>query len=97
MWLYGDDDQVTEAGTMNIFVVVKNDDGDLELITPPLNGLILPGITRASILDLAQEMGRIKVVERVITMKEIIRLASKKRVRLLTFSEALIIHEPDCR
>ncbi|KAH7906283.1 branched-chain amino acid aminotransferase II, partial [Hygrophoropsis aurantiaca] len=54
LWLFGDDNTVTEAGIMNFFVIVKreNDDG-LDVITPPLNGTILPGVTRASCLALA--------------------------------------------
>jgi len=44
---------VTEAGSMNFFVVLKRDDDDLDLVTPPLDGTILPGITRASCLALA--------------------------------------------
>ncbi|KAH7909746.1 D-aminoacid aminotransferase-like PLP-dependent enzyme [Hygrophoropsis aurantiaca] len=54
LWLFGDDNRVTEAGVMNFFVIVKreNDDG-LDVITPPLNGTILPGITRDSCLALA--------------------------------------------
>jgi len=54
LWLLGDDDKVTEVGAMNIFVVVKRDDGDVDILTPPLDGTILPGITRASALYLAQ-------------------------------------------
>jgi len=42
---------------MNIFVFWKNEDGENELITPPLDGTILPGITRNSILDLARSLG----------------------------------------
>jgi branched-chain amino acid aminotransferase len=44
---------VEELGGMNVCFVM--DDGSL--ITPPLGGTILPGITRASILKLAQEAG----------------------------------------
>ncbi|KAF9263728.1 branched-chain amino acid aminotransferase II [Marasmius fiardii PR-910] len=44
LWLLGD--KITEA-------VVKRDDGDLDLITPSLDGTILPGVTRQSIIDLA--------------------------------------------
>lgn len=51
LWLLGDN--VTEAGSMNLFVVLKRDDGDMDLVTPPLDGTILPGITRASCLALA--------------------------------------------
>lgn len=45
--------RVTEAGAMNFFVVLARDDGDLDVITPPLDGTILPGLTRASCLELA--------------------------------------------
>ncbi|KAI0708199.1 branched-chain amino acid aminotransferase II [Cerioporus squamosus] len=51
LWLLGD--KITEAGVMNFFVVLKRDDGDLDVLTPPLDGTILPGITRESILALA--------------------------------------------
>ncbi|KAH9916249.1 branched-chain amino acid aminotransferase II [Epithele typhae] len=43
---------IAEAGAMNVFVVLKRDDGALEVATPPLDGTILPGVTRASILEL---------------------------------------------
>ena len=52
---------MTEVGTMNFFVFWKNDKGEDELITPPLDGTILPGITRDSILTLTQELGEFKV------------------------------------
>ncbi|KAF8798375.1 branched-chain amino acid aminotransferase II [Phlegmacium glaucopus] len=54
LWLLGDDERVTEVGAMNVFAAVQRDDGDVDLITPPLDGTILPGITRASTLYLAQ-------------------------------------------
>jgi len=44
---------IEELGGMNIFFVF--DDGTL--VTPPLTGTILPGITRDSILALAADMG----------------------------------------
>lgn len=49
---------VEELGGMNLFFVM--DDG--RLITPPLSGTILPGITRESIISLAREEG-LEVVE----------------------------------
>ncbi|XP_068442207.1 branched-chain-amino-acid aminotransferase, cytosolic isoform X7 [Clinocottus analis] len=52
LWLYGEDHQITEAGTMNIFLHWINEDGEEELATPPLDGIILPGVTRQSILEL---------------------------------------------
>lgn len=44
---------IEELGGMNLFFVM--DDGTI--ITPPLGGTILPGITRNSIITLAQEEG----------------------------------------
>ncbi|KAJ3476897.1 hypothetical protein NLI96_g10841 [Meripilus lineatus] len=53
LWLLGEDRRITEAGAMNFFAVVKRDDGDLDVITPPIDGTILPGVTRDSCLALA--------------------------------------------
>lgn len=72
LWLDGRENKyVEEVGSMNIFFVIGG-----ELITPELHGSILPGITRASIIDLARDMG-IKVTERKISIDEIYE-ASKK-------------------
>lgn len=34
LWLYGDDEEVTEVGTMNFFVYWTNQDGGLTLSDP---------------------------------------------------------------
>ncbi|XP_014707735.2 branched-chain-amino-acid aminotransferase, mitochondrial isoform X2 [Equus asinus] len=81
LWLYGPDHQLTEVGTMNIFVYWTHEDGVLELVTPPLDGVILPGVVRQSLLDLAQSWGEFRVVERKITMKEVLRALEEGRVR----------------
>ena len=52
-----------------------------ELITPPLNGLILPGVTRLSLLELAREWKEFVVTERTINMAEIVEAAAEKRVK----------------
>jgi branched-chain amino acid aminotransferase len=57
---------VEEVGSMNIFFVFNN-----ELHTPSLNGTILPGITRMSVLELARHWG-MKVVERRIPIDEVV-------------------------
>ena len=44
---------VEELGGMNIFFVFSDD----SLVTPPLTGTILPGITRNSIIQLARDAG----------------------------------------
>lgn len=59
LWLLHD--YVTEVGTMNFFVFWKNEKGEDELITPPLDGTILPGVTRDSILALCKEKNEFKV------------------------------------
>lgn len=55
LWLFGDQHLLTEVGTMNLFVALKKKDGGVELVTPPLNGMILPGVTRDSILHIAKD------------------------------------------
>jgi branched-chain amino acid aminotransferase len=56
---------VDELGGMNIFFVY--DDGSL--VTPPLTGAILPGITRDSVITLARHAGR-EVIERPVSFDE---------------------------
>ncbi|XP_040313574.1 branched-chain-amino-acid aminotransferase, mitochondrial isoform X1 [Herpailurus yagouaroundi] len=81
LWLYGPDHQLTEVGTMNIFIYWTYEDGVLELVTPSLDGIILPGVVRQSLLDLARTWGEFRVVERKITMKELLRALDEGRVR----------------
>jgi branched-chain amino acid aminotransferase len=58
---------VEEIGTSNAFFVI-----DGEVITAPLEGTILPGITRDSVIQLLKDWG-VKVSERRITIDEIFR------------------------
>ncbi|KAH0104933.1 branched-chain amino acid transaminase, partial [Aureobasidium melanogenum] len=57
LWLFeeGGEEWVTEVGTMNLFAAIINKDGKKELMTAPLDGTILEGVTRDSILELARE------------------------------------------
>lgn len=56
LWLFGPEGYITEAGSANFFTIWRNYEGKLQLVTPPLTDhLILPGVTRQSILDLASE------------------------------------------
>ena len=54
LWLHDTQRYITEVGTMNVFMCLKDKKGKTEIVTPPLNGLILPGVTRQSILDLGR-------------------------------------------
>ncbi|EDX01575.2 branched-chain-amino-acid aminotransferase, cytosolic [Drosophila yakuba] len=80
LWLYGEDHQLTEVGTMNIFMFYVNEQGEKELVTPPLSGLILPGITRDSILRMTRQWGKFKVSEANITMPMVCELLNQGRL-----------------
>lgn len=56
---------VEEVGAMNIFFVM-----DKQLVTPPLGGTILPGITRKSVLHMAKDLG-LEPVERRLDIQEV--------------------------
>ena len=88
LWLHGPEHYLTEVGTMNLFVVLGQDGpaataSTYELITPPLDGMILPGVTRDSVLTLARDHAsgknplndlqgkKVIVSERPITMNEV--------------------------
>lgn len=69
LWLYGD--EVIEAGTSNVFFVFKGSrgDGKVEIVTPTLRDLVLPGVTRDSILHIFDDHPEYYVTERVITIQ----------------------------
>lgn len=66
LWLDGVEKKyIEEVGAMNIFFVI----GD-EVVTPELQGSILPGITRKSVVEICKSWG-LKVSERRISIQEI--------------------------
>ncbi|KDR66556.1 hypothetical protein GALMADRAFT_130755 [Galerina marginata CBS 339.88] len=93
LWLNGE--TVTEAGSMNLFVVVKKEveTQDMDVITPPLDGTVLPGITRDSCLALLHAHSssslalptipraqRLHVQERPFTMTELFAWANQGKL-----------------
>lgn len=56
---------IEELGGMNVFFVMN----DGSMVTPPLGGTILPGITRSSVITLAKEKG-VRVDERPYSFEE---------------------------
>ena len=67
LWLDAEEHKyVEEVGTSNIFFFM-----DDELFTPPLEGTILPGVMRDSVLQLARHWG-LRVSERLISIEEIV-------------------------
>lgn len=66
LWLDGVEKKyIEEVGTMNVFFVI----GDT-IVTPELNGSILAGITRDSVIELLKSWD-LKVEERKISIKEV--------------------------
>ncbi len=66
---------VEEVGTMNIFFLI-----DDVLVTPPLEGAILDGVTRRSVIQLARDWG-ITVNERPITIDEVFEKSEAGQLR----------------
>jgi branched-chain amino acid aminotransferase len=92
LWLFGPEANVTEAGASNFFVVWRNKESNkVELITAPLGErIILEGVTRASILELARSrlvagktpgsLESVEVVERKFTMGDVIEAYEEGRL-----------------
>ena len=58
---------VEECGVMNVFFVIGG-----QVLTPPLTGTILPGVTRDSVITLLREMGY-AVVENRLAIEDLVR------------------------
>lgn len=70
LWLNAVDKvSIEEVGTMNIFFRIAG-----EIVTPALEGTILPGVTRDSVIRFASDLGN-KVTERQITIEEVVKAA----------------------
>jgi branched-subunit amino acid aminotransferase/4-amino-4-deoxychorismate lyase len=87
LWLLNG--QVTEAGASNFFVVWKSKEGKTQLVTAPLGDkIILDGVTRRSILQLARErlsdkatcLDTVEIVERQFTMDDIVEAVNEARI-----------------
>ncbi|MDP4118706.1 MAG: branched-chain amino acid aminotransferase [Bacillota bacterium] len=67
LWLDGVDRKyIEEVGAMNIFFKING-----KIVTPVLNGSILPGITRNSVINLCKSWG-MEVEERKISVEELL-------------------------
>ena len=76
LWLDGVERKyIEEVGSMNIFFVI-----DDVVVTPELNGSILPGITRDSTLFLCKQWG-LKTEERKISVDELIEAQKAGRLK----------------
>ena len=73
LWLDGVERKyIEEVGAMNIFFKING-----KVLTPMLNGSILPGITRNSVLTLCREW-KVPVEERRISVDELVEAAQNK-------------------
>jgi branched-chain amino acid aminotransferase len=67
LWLDGSEKKyVEEIGTMNVFFVING-----KLVTPAIDGTFLEGITRASVIQIAKDLGY-TVEERKIAIDELV-------------------------
>jgi len=78
IWLNGKN--ITEAGACNIFVYWINKNNEKELVTPMLDGTILPGITRDSVLQMGKEDKRFITCEKKISVTDLVKAHKEKRV-----------------
>ena len=87
LWLDGVEQKyLEEVGSMNIFFVIED-----EIVTPELNGSILPGITRNSVIKLAKHWND-KVSERKISIDELMQAhASGKLQEIFGAGTAAVI------
>ncbi len=75
LWLDGVERKyIEEVGAMNMVFVI-----DGKIVTPPLRGSILPGVTRDSVLKLGPKLGY-EVEERPITIDEVMETAKNGRM-----------------
>lgn len=84
LWLYGPEGYCTEAGASNFFVVMRErGSGKTQIVTAPLDDrLILDGVTRRSLLQLARERlsEEVEVVERRYTIQEVVDADAEGRL-----------------
>jgi branched-chain amino acid aminotransferase len=89
LWLDGVERKyVEEIGTSNAFFVI----GD-EVITAPLEGTILPGITRDSVIQLMKDWG-VKVSERRLSIEDIFEAYDKGTLKEVFASGTAAVISP---
>lgn len=64
--LYNERQEITEAASSNVFVVIQQ-----KVVTPPLDNQLLPGITRQLLLHILRNHSDMAVQERVVHLHEL--------------------------
>ena len=87
LWLDGIEQKyIEEVGAMNIFISFKD-----EVATPALNGSILPGITRMSVIQLLKDWNY-NINERLVSIQEVLEAyVSKNLVEIFGTGTAAVI------
>lgn len=75
LWQNVTHQSIEEVGTMNVFFVFEN-----EIVTPALNGSILPGGVRDSVITLIKHFG-LPISERELSMKEVVEAHKNKKLK----------------
>jgi len=89
LWLNAVDKRsIEEVGTMNIFFRIND-----EVITPALEGTILPGITRDSVIHHLRATG-VKITERAITIDEVVAAAQNGSLKEMFGSGTAAVISP---
>lgn len=89
LWLDGVEQKyLEEVGSMNIFFVI-----DGEIITPALNGSILPGITRDSVIKLAKHWN-MPVSEKLISIDELLQADKDEKLNEIFGSGTAAVISP---
>lgn len=81
-------ERIEEVGTMNLFVAFED-----EVVTPSLDGTILDGVTRDSVITLLKARG-VNVVERPITLSEVRESQKSGRLREIFGSGTAAVVSP---
>jgi len=79
---------VEEIGTSNAFFMI-----DDEVITAPLLGTILPGVTRASVIELLKKWG-IKISERRLKISDVVKASEEGRLKEIFASGTAAVISP---
>ena len=78
LWVH--DEKILEVGACNIFFMIKGKDGVIGIVTPPLDGSVLPGITRKSLIQIINKETEYEAKEADITVKDLTTAFDEDRV-----------------
>lgn len=81
LWML--DDYIKEFTVLNVFVLWKSRYGEIELITPPIDGCIFNGTLRKSLVEMKDKIFKekgVKLVERQVSIHEMINAYNEGRM-----------------